>query len=135
MISLGEREPRRLLERDRARAIRVALNRLPGVRCSQNVVGVLRGENDVKRRVGLGVGSPDIVGVVTLFAGIMPVAVAFGIEVKQPGKYATRKQRAWHLVAEGRGMRTYVARTAEEAVAQIQVLRQALITIGGLRER
>lgn len=66
--------------------------------------------------VGLGVGSPDIVG---CYQGR-----AFGWELKAPGGRLSPEQERWHAAARGRGLRVDVVRSAEEAAA-------ALAAIGG----
>ena len=45
-----------------------------------------------------------------------PLAVAFALEVKKPKRYATRVQKAWHVVAKRRGLLVALVRSDVEAV-------------------
>jgi hypothetical protein len=65
---------------------------------------------------GLGVGSPDLVGIYTDRRG---VACAFGVETKTATGRTSEDQRRWHWAAAARGMPTFVARSATEAVDQV----------------
>jgi hypothetical protein len=69
---------------------------------------------------GLGDGSPDLVGVATFETMYGPIALAFGLEVKQPGRYPSPVQRAWHASAARRGLPVEVVRSPEEAVAAVE---------------
>ena len=115
-IALPPRPPRKRIERDIVREILVALNRIPDVRATRNNVGRIEDSRGVPVTFGLGEGSPDLVGVITFGGPSHPFAIAFAIEVKQPGRYPTRIQRAWHKVAARRGMLTETCRDAGEAV-------------------
>jgi hypothetical protein len=64
-------------------------------------------------RVGLGVGSPDLVGIVMVHG----LPVAFGLEVKRPGKDATPSQRTWH---------TYFSRKFSLCVATVHSVDEAV---------
>lgn len=131
MIPLPPREKRKPKEIDVQAAIVSAVGRLPGVRVVRNNVGTIEDSRGIPVTFGLGEGSPDLVGVITLggpesaireLAHLEPIALAFGIEVKQPGRYATRTQRGWHHVARRRGMPVGVARSPDDAVAFVTEL-------------
>lgn len=114
-ISLGPRPPRKLTETDIVGRIIIACNRMVGVRCRRNNVAMLPSAAGGLVPCGMGVGSPDVMGVITV-GGIngafrsasQPFAFAFGIEVKRPkesgGRDATRQQRAWGIAAQRRGI-------------------------------
>jgi hypothetical protein len=119
-IQLGDRKPKRRTETTIVQEILGAINALPNVAASRNNVGMLKDARGIPVFYGLGEGSPDIVGIITMGAHPYAIAVAFGLEVKQPGKYATRKQRAWHMVAKRMGLRTSVVRSYREAVDAVK---------------
>lgn len=147
MIELPPRPPKRRTESTLTAEIIVALNRLRGVRVARNNSGrspkpcgvcfpkLCRGCAARLRypiAFGLGDGSPDVVGILS-FGGVESslealrdveaLAVPFGVEVKQPGRYAERDQKAWHLVAGRRGLLVRVERDVEAAVAGVVHLR------------
>lgn len=62
---------------------------------------------------GLGPGSPDVVGVLTVGG----VGVMVGIEVKSPTGRVRPEQAAWLAAGAARGMVTGVARSADDARA------------------
>ncbi len=64
---------------------------------------------------GLGPGSPDVVGVLTVGG----VGVWVGIEVKSPTGRVRPEQAAWLAAGAARGMVTGVARSADDARAII----------------
>lgn len=135
MIDLGPKAEKRRTETTILREATVAVSRIQGVRVSRNNVGRILDARGVPVSFGLGEGSPDLVGIVTFggpngaaytgrypvrlehLAECEPLALAFGIELKQPKKYATRDQKAWHLVAARRGIVTKVCRSGDEAEA------------------
>lgn len=143
MIELPPRVPRKPKETDLVRSILAAINRLPGVRATRNNVGTIEDRRGVPVTFGLGEGSPDIVGILTFGGGntapaerdegtlllrtLDPLAVAFAIEVKQPKRYETRLQKAWHATARRRGLVSCVARSDEDAIAFLAVLRSNTI--------
>lgn len=149
MIAIPPSPPRKKKETQISRGVLVAVNRIPGVRVSRNNNGrspipcsACRGKlcRACAMRLafpitfGLGDGSPDLVGLITIgghFSAVPalrelePFAVAFGIEVKQPGKDATPDQRAWHRVALARGMHVCtVTNTADAVVYVVDLIRQ-----------
>jgi len=130
-IMLPAREPRKRTETTIQLETRDALNGIPGVRVARNNVGqtpmpcakcrsgLCRAcASRLARPVtyGLGVGSPDLVGIYTDRRG---VACAFGVETKTPTGRTSEDQRRWHWAAAARGMPTFVARSAVEAVDQV----------------
>jgi hypothetical protein len=126
-ILLGERKPKRRTETTIVQEILGAINALPNVVGARNNVGMIEDKRGIPVFFGLGEGSPDIVGIITLGEHPACVAVAFGLEVKQPGKYATRKQRAWHAVAKRRGLRTGVVRSDREAVDAVRAFERDVV--------
>ena len=136
MIPLPPKAPRKRVETDIVREILVGVNAIAGVRAARNNVGTIEDVRGIPVTFGLGEGSPDIVGVIS-FGGVestisslrrmRPFAIAFGIEVKQPKRYATPKQKAWHAVARRRGFSTCVARSDHEAVDFVHKLRLELV--------
>jgi hypothetical protein len=127
-IALPAPERARETETTISRAIRRDVGRIPGLRLARNNTGILRDERGIPIRFGLGDGSPDLVGLIT-FGGAqscdptldlpLPLALAFGLEVKVPGKRATRQQQAWHLVADRRGMLVQTVTSSAEAVVAV----------------
>ena len=86
--------------------IREALNSTGRCRVVRNNVGV---DTDRGVRYGLGVGSPDLVG-------ILRVGRAFCVEVKRPGKTRSSKQRAWWRAYLAWGGLGGVATSVDEAI-------------------
>lgn len=130
-IKLPPKTPRKRVETDIVHEILAELARVRGVRAARNNVGTIEDIRGIPVSFGLGEGSTDIVGIITFggvesawpgFAHLAPIAFAFGIEVKQPGRYANRKQKTWHTVARRRGMPCGVARSREEARAFVEDL-------------
>jgi hypothetical protein len=125
-MPLPEREPRKRSESTAQAEILAALNRLPGVRVARNNVGRLQDRNGTWVAYGLGVGSPDIVGIYTTRvtwareASVMR-AIAFGVEVKSATGRVREEQAQWHAAMARRGLPTFVARSADEAVRQVEI--------------
>lgn len=147
-IPLPPRAPRKETETDLVYLIIQAIGRMRGVRSSRNNVGTLRDSRGIPVTYGLGDGSPDIVGVITLggiqstLPGLIhlpPIALTFGLEVKRPredgGKCASRDQRAYHHVARRRGFPIEVVRSIDESVEAVRRMRGELLervkTLGG----
>lgn len=124
-MPLPERSPRKRTESTAQAEILAALNRMPGVRVARNNVGRLQDRNGTWVAYGLGVGSPDIVGIYSAGRVSGPMAVhvaaAFGVEVKGPTGRVREEQAQWHEAMRRRGLPTFVARSAEEAVRQVEV--------------
>lgn len=123
MIPLPPREKRKPVESDIQTEIRIVVNRLPDVRVTRNNVGTIRDARGIPVSFGLSEGSPDLVGIITFGKGRDAIALAFGLEVKQPGRYTSRKQKAWHEVARRRGLETDVVHSAAEAIAAMARIR------------
>lgn len=138
-LKLPKREPRtKALEKQIEVDVRDALNREPGVRVTRNNTGKTaipcasclpklcpRCAPRLVRPItyGLGMGGPDLVGLLTLRTPIGAIAIPFGVEVKQEGRYAKKGQRAWHAVAERRGMQVIVARSVDDALLGLASIR------------
>lgn len=131
-IKLAPKPERKRVETDIVHEILAELARVPGVRVARNNVGTIEDVRGIPVTFGLGEGSPDLVGILTFggvestypeLAELAPISLAFGIEVKQPKRYATRQQKAWHLVAKRRGMPVGLARSKEDARAFVEDLR------------
>lgn len=127
-MPLPARAPRKRTESTAQAEILAALNRLPGVRVARNNVGRLQDRNGTWVAYGLGVGSPDIVGIYSvewrsyaITAHTMRIAAAFGVEVKSEKGRLRLEQAQWHEAMRRRGLPTFVARSAEEAVRQVEV--------------
>lgn len=93
--------------------IRKAIARDGRALVTRNNVGVLRDERGVPVRYGLGIGSPDLVGLLTATGRV------FCLEVKQPGKKATTHQLAWARACRARGGFCATVHSAEEAMAAL----------------
>lgn len=125
-MPLPERKPRKRTESTAQAEIIAALNRLPGVRVARNNVGRLQDRNGTWVSYGLGVGSPDIVGIYTTrvsWARESNVvrALAFGVEVKSEKGRLRLEQELWRDAMMRRGLPTFLARSADEAVRQVEV--------------
>lgn len=59
---------------------------------------------------GLGLGSPDLVGI------LRPSGQLLAVEVKMPGKKPESHQEAWHRAARDAGAIVIVAHSVEEAL-------------------
>lgn len=70
---------------------------------------------------GLGVGSPDLVG---LLSGTDGIARWFAIEVKRPGEEPRPEQVKCHEVWRRRGALVYTAHSPEEARAALENARE-----------
>jgi hypothetical protein len=79
----------------------------------RNNVGRLQ---DIRGRwitYGLGVGSPDLVGI------LRPSGRMIAFEVKLPGKSPTPEQLAWHRAAAAAGALVVVVHSVEEALGAL----------------
>lgn len=70
--------------------------------------------------IGLGDGSPDLIGWITVDFGFGPVAVFFAIEVKKPGEKPRPDQLNWQRVLKEAGALVGVATSPEEAIALVE---------------
>jgi hypothetical protein len=87
-------------------AIRQAINADGRARVLRNSVGF---DPERKVRYGLGMGSPDLIGV-------LRSGVCFALEVKSPTGRMSKEQEAWWRSARAWGVRGGVARSVEEAM-------------------
>lgn len=106
-------------ERQLQRDVFVALGAEPGLVLMRNQVG--RGErfdtrtHDVRHETyGLGVGSPDIVGI------LGPTGRWFCLELKATKGRMTMEQAQWHSMARSMGAFVAVARSVDEARAALE---------------
>jgi hypothetical protein len=138
MIQLPIRERRRN-ETTILRASLVAINRIPGVRATRNNVGKspvacayctkhlckrCRPRLTYPITFGLGVGSPDVIGIYSLpIVGGVVLPLAFALEFKKPGARTERKhaddQAAWMRVARSRGIQCETVRSVDESTSAV----------------
>lgn len=76
-----------------------------------------------KARVGLGDGSADLIGSLTIMVGDRKCARAIGIELKRPGQKMSEDQRAWHTAMRLRGWVVGVVTCVDEAKSLIEQAR------------
>lgn len=115
------------------RPIEAALNHLPGVWCARNTVGNGYHRNGDPATWGLGTGSADVVGCVSMTVHAIycgPVARFFALEVKWPGKKLNPAQVGWHTAIRTRvpGVFIAVVHSVEEAVAAVERCRRGEAT-------
>lgn len=127
MIHL-EKRARTIKETPIVKRVIVSLNRLPGVWCGRNNVGKLPDQYGNWVTFGLGVGSPDVVGLVTLGGPRFPIAVPFGVEVKTEARLKKDKdhqltQEAWRRLARSRGMLCGLVTSDDQAVTLVEGFR------------
>jgi len=129
VIELPKRD-KRVVETPIVKRVIVRLNRLPNVWAARNNVGELPARHhDGWIRFGLGDGSPDVVGVITIGGPRFPIGVAFGVEVKTPHRRLSRdgahgkNQEAWRRLATSRGMLCGLARSEDEAETLVEGFR------------
>lgn len=95
--------------------IRIAVNRIPGVRVVRNTTGF---DERARARYGLGKGGADLVGIVA------PFGRAIAIEVKAPGARTdpahAKRQEAWRLAFMRLGGFACVAMSVEDADAFVR---------------
>jgi hypothetical protein len=133
-MQLPPREPRKLNEGDLTKLTIEALCKVQGVRARRNNVGKLPDARGVWVHYGLGEGSPDIVGVISI-GGMhaafparsrMYLAVAFGVEMKTPKTISgpnqgrTPEQVSWHDSAAQRCMRVWTCDSPDSAVTCVR---------------
>jgi hypothetical protein len=121
-LGLPPATPRKRTETTIQGEIIAALNRLPGVRVARNTVGRLRDRNGAWVTYGLGVGSPDVVGIYTWRRRFtsQTLSIAFAVEVKTPTGRVSHDQELWHAAMKRRGLPTFLARSPEEACTQVE---------------
>ena len=118
---------------DLTKPIRVALNRMPGVRVARNNTGALRWapqgqmvtDKSPMLRYGLGLGAADLVGIVTMpvYLDVTPntrelrhFGRVFCLEVKWAGKAPTEDQIVWLRVVRSLGGFASVVTSIDDAV-------------------
>ena len=115
---------RSVLEKQRQREIEAAIGAEPDLLLMKNSVGVAKFFGDDGKQFvvpyGLGVGSPDIVGLlrVSLCGGL--VAVWWCLEVKADGGELSPEQRKCHEVWSRFGAIVETVRSADEARAALE---------------
>lgn len=111
------RRPRRQAEASLTDAIRSAINALPDVRVWRNNCGVAtHGPRFV--RYGLGVGSPDLVGILGgAFGGVF-----LAIEVKRPKQRRSPAQLVWARMISDLGGIYLLATSVQQALCALATL-------------
>ncbi len=99
------------------RAIREAVNLTPGCRCWRNHTGKVQAKDGTWHSFGLGVGSPDLVGIA--------YGRLLGIEVKTATGRIRPEQRAWLEAVTRLGGVVGVCRSVDEALALVQSAKSA----------
>ncbi len=146
MIALPPKQPRKRTETDVVKACLSAIGKIRGARGARNNVGCLEDKRGIPVTYGLGEGSPDIVGFITIGGvnsatpgyrlalvplrsgesdlDVAPLALTWGLEIKRPkeegGRNASPNQRTWKRAAERRGVPTGLGRTPVDAVDFVQ---------------
>jgi hypothetical protein len=128
---LAKRAPRRQKEAALTDRIRAALNALGGVRVWRNNTGIATHVKEAgiyKMRYGLGVGSPDLVGMVC-FRLQLSISVHqdfgrfLGVEVKRPGEKQEPEQIEWQDLIQRFGGIYILTTSVGDAVQQVEALR------------
>lgn len=117
------------LESKIQRDIEIAIGCEPGLILLRNSVGralhiAEKTGNQFRVPYGLGVGTPDLVGLLTAHTPAGPLATWFCLEVKQPGKHARPEQR--HVIE--------LWRTAGAFVEVVESVIQARAALACARE-
>jgi hypothetical protein len=119
--------------RDITHPIRAALNALTGVRVARNNSGSLPLPEGGMLRYGLGVGSADLVGIVSVvvransveaYGDTQVIGRAFVLEVKWPGEKPTVDQVRWLKAVQRLGGFATVVHSVEEALAAVDRCRR-----------
>ncbi len=116
-MPLPARRARKQTETTIQQQVQMALAAIRDVYVTRNTVGRLQDRNGAWWSFGLGDGSPDLIGI---YAHPRGVALAFGVEVKTAKGRVEADQKTWHAVMDRRGLPTFLARTPEEAVTQVE---------------
>lgn len=121
----------RELEADIMAEVRQALAALPDVTIARNNVGVAT-MGRAKVRYGLGIGSADLIGSLTIEMYVpqgntnawMPIKIAraLGVEVKRPGQKPDDDQKLW---AEDRRRRGWIVGVVHNAAEAIELIERA----------
>lgn len=131
-VAKPPRVPRANETRDITHPIRIALNKLPGVRVVRNNSGMLEWAPGKRLRYGLGLGSADLVGVVLIPWDLSDPRIfdshglgrAFCLEVKRPGVKPDRHQLAWLQAVRNLGGFATVVHSVDEAIEAVQRCRE-----------
>jgi hypothetical protein len=120
------RKPKRRSETvELVHPIRIALNKLPGVRVWRNNSGVLKDPFGTPVRYGLGTGSADLIGLCCRPWTPAPSPARFlALEVKRRGEYPTVDQAAWLRCVRELGGFACVVHSVDEALAAVQRCRE-----------
>jgi hypothetical protein len=123
-IALPARKPRMPTETDLVGRIRKAVCAQPGAFVTRNNVGRFGAV-----QFGLGEGSADLVGCVTIRVMGWAVARTFALEIKLPGRERANperiaKQRAWLDALIKRGGYGEMVSSVDEALAAVKRARQ-----------
>jgi hypothetical protein len=98
------------------REILLRLSAIPGVRLFRNQVGCAHLQDGRWLSAGLGVGSADLVGWIT----VDQRAVFLAVEVKRPGEKPTAHQKAWLGTLSRMGGIAICATSADEAAESLR---------------
>jgi hypothetical protein len=98
------------------REILLRLSAIPGVRLFRNQVGAAHLQDGRWLSAGLGVGSADLVGWITVDAR----AVFLAVEVKRPGEKPTQHQKNWLATLSKMGGIAICATSADEAAEALR---------------
>jgi len=98
--------------------IRLALGLEKDLELMPNVVGQFKDDRGNVRRVGLGVGTPDLVGI------LAPSGRLFALEVKAEDGRTRPEQKVCHERWRARGAFVAVVRSPEDAKAALERARQ-----------
>ena len=109
---------------------RAALNQLPGVNFARNNVGGMHNASGQFVTFGLGAGSADLIGSVTVHVCVpcaprnpfrnVTIARAVALEFKRPGKVNTPDQDAWAAQRRAIGWHVETVTSVEEAIAAVE---------------
>ena len=124
------------------RPIEAAINALPGCRVARNNTGALRDATGRLVVFGLGVGSADLVGIVSVLGWLTPdwpmhsvdglmtqmmtVGRALCLEVKRPGRKLEPDHVRWAKAVRGLGGFCAVVTSVAEALACVDRCRAGL---------
>lgn len=91
------------------------LGALPNLLLMRNNNGVLEDKTGRPVKYGLGVGTPDFVGILKVTLGGIQVGVWVGFEVKRPDTKLREEQRKSHELWEKFGAQVFTVRSEDEA--------------------
>lgn len=125
-VAPKRRKKREPTETEIVSAVRAKLNALPGVNFARNNVGGYYNASGRFVEHGLGEGSADLIGSVTVVVGKRPITIAraVGLEFKKPGKVNTELQDAWAMQRRSIGWHVETVTNLEEALAAVERARE-----------